>query len=37
MPPEKEDLAYLWDMADAAQAIRKFLEDKTFHHYVQNS
>lgn len=36
MPPEKDDLAYLWDMVDAAQAIQEFLEGKTFHHYVQD-
>jgi uncharacterized protein with HEPN domain len=34
MPPEKEDLAFLWDMLDAAQAVQEFIEGKTFNHYV---
>jgi len=33
MPPEKTDLAYLWDMWDAAKAIQEFVSGKTFHHY----
>jgi uncharacterized protein with HEPN domain len=33
MPPEKADVAYLWDMWDAAQAIQEFVSGKTFHHY----
>jgi uncharacterized protein with HEPN domain len=36
MPPEKTDLAYLWDMWDAAQAIQEFISGKTFHHYQQD-
>lgn len=33
MPPEKEDLAFLWDMCEAAKAIQEFVSGKTFHHY----
>jgi uncharacterized protein with HEPN domain len=33
MPPEKADVAYLWDMWDAAQAIQEFVSGKTFYHY----
>lgn len=33
MPPEKESLAFLWDMWDAAKAIQEFVTGKTFHHY----
>jgi uncharacterized protein with HEPN domain len=33
MQPEKADVAYLWDMWDAAQAIQEFVSGKTFHHY----
>jgi uncharacterized protein with HEPN domain len=33
MPPEKADVAYLWDMWDAAQAVREFVFGKTFYHY----
>ena len=33
MPPEKADVAYLWDMWDAAQAIQQFVSGKTFHQY----
>jgi uncharacterized protein with HEPN domain len=33
MPHEKANVAYLWDMWDAAQAIREFVSGKTFHHY----
>ncbi|MHB8066712.1 MAG: HepT-like ribonuclease domain-containing protein [Desulfobaccales bacterium] len=34
MRPEEKDLAYIWDMLDAAQAIQEFAEGKTFHHYL---
>ena len=34
MRPEQKDLAYLWDMLDAAKAIQEFAEGKTFHHYL---
>jgi uncharacterized protein with HEPN domain len=33
MPPEKADVAYLWDMWDAAQAIQEFVSGRTFHSY----
>jgi uncharacterized protein with HEPN domain len=36
MPLEKVDVAYLWDMWDAAQAIREFISGKTFHHYQRD-
>lgn len=31
MPPEKGDAAYLWDMLDAARAVREFVTGRTFH------
>jgi len=33
MQPNTGDLSYLWDMLDAAQAIREFLAGKTFDDY----
>jgi uncharacterized protein with HEPN domain len=33
MPPEKTDLAFVWDMWDAARAIQEFISGKTLHHY----
>jgi uncharacterized protein with HEPN domain len=33
MPLEKADVAYLWDMWDAAQAIQEFVSGRTFHSY----
>jgi len=33
MQREQKDLAFLWDMLDAAKAIQEFAEGKTFHHY----
>lgn len=33
MPPEKKNLAFLWDMWDAAKAIQEFVSGKTFHYY----
>jgi uncharacterized protein with HEPN domain len=33
MPPERADVAYLWDMWDAAQAIQEFVSGRTFHSY----
>lgn len=36
MPHEKADLSYLWDMLDAAQAIREFITGRTFHDYLHN-
>ncbi len=34
MPHEQADLAFLWDMLDAAKAIQEFRAGKTFHHYL---
>jgi uncharacterized protein with HEPN domain len=36
MQPEKADAAYLWDMLDAARAIREFVGGKTLHDYLKN-
>jgi uncharacterized protein with HEPN domain len=33
MQPEVKNLAFLWDMLDAALAIQEFLQGKTFHDY----
>jgi uncharacterized protein with HEPN domain len=33
MPPERADVAYLWDMWDAAQAIQEFVSGRTFNSY----
>jgi uncharacterized protein with HEPN domain len=35
MRPEERDLAYLWDMLDAAQAVLEFTNDVTFEQYVR--
>lgn len=34
MPPEKQNDAFLWDMLDAAQAIQRFVEARSFQDYV---
>jgi uncharacterized protein with HEPN domain len=36
MQPEKANAAYLWDMLDAARAIREFVAGKRLHDYLQN-
>lgn len=36
MPPEKGDAAYLWDMLDAARAVRDFITGRTFHDYLRD-
>ena len=36
MPPEERDAAYLWDMLDAALAIKGFLRGKTYEDYVSD-
>ena len=36
MLPEKADAAYLWDMLDAARAIKEFVSGKTLHDYQKN-
>jgi uncharacterized protein with HEPN domain len=33
LPPENRDPGYLWDMLDAARAIREFTSGVTFHQY----
>ncbi len=34
MQPDRDDRAYLWDMLDAAQAVREFVVGKTAHDYL---
>ena len=36
MPPEERDLAYLWDMLDAARAIQTFVTGSSFDDYCAN-
>jgi len=36
MPPEKDDLAFLWDMMDAAKAIGEFVAGRTFDDYLRD-
>lgn len=36
MSGEKNDLAFLWDMQDAAKAIEQFIKERTFHDYLNN-
>lgn len=36
MQPNLRDMAYLWDMADAAQAIQGFVRGKTFRDYLSD-
>lgn len=36
MRPDTSDTSYLWDMLDAASAIRQFVEGKTFEDYTSN-
>ena len=36
MLPEKADAAYLWDMLDAARAVKEFVAGKTLHGYQRN-
>ena len=36
MLPEKADAAYLWDMLDAARAVKEFVAGKTLHDYQKN-
>jgi len=33
MPPDKTDLAHVWDMVDAAGAVRTFLDGRAFSDY----
>jgi uncharacterized protein with HEPN domain len=34
MPPDKDDLAYAWDMLDAARAVAGFVAGKSFDQYL---
>ena len=36
MPPEKGDAAYLWDMLDAARAVRDFITGRSFQEYLRD-
>lgn len=36
MQPEERDKAYLWDMPDAAKAIRSFTDEITYEHYLRD-
>ncbi|NMB86306.1 MAG: DUF86 domain-containing protein [Methanothrix sp.] len=36
MQPQDRDIAYLWDMLDAAHAILDFIEETSFEHYLQD-
>ncbi len=36
MPPEERDLAYLWDMREAARDILSFIENTEFVHFSSN-
>ena len=36
MPHDNRDRAYLWDMLDAAQAIKQFIEGRTYEEYLAN-
>lgn len=36
MEPDERDAAYLWDMLDAAEAVRQFVQKRTFHEYMTN-
>jgi uncharacterized protein with HEPN domain len=33
MQPDKRDAAYLWDMLDAARAVKEFVFSRTFYEY----
>jgi uncharacterized protein with HEPN domain len=34
MPPEKDDASYLWDMLDAAKAIKEFIAGRSYQDYL---
>jgi len=36
MPPEERDAAYLWDMLDAARAVREFVSSRTYDDYQKD-
>jgi len=35
MSPESRDVAYLWDMRDAAEAVYEFTKDVNFTRYIK--
>jgi uncharacterized protein with HEPN domain len=36
MPPKRNDTAGLWDMLDAARAVRDFIKGRTFQEYLKD-
>ena len=36
MPPDTSDASYLWDMLDAANAVRGFVAQRTYQDYLQD-
>jgi len=36
MPLEKGDTSYLWDMLDAAKAVREFVKQRSYDDYLQD-
>ncbi len=36
MPPDERNAGYLWDMLDAARAVRQFTSDVTFEGYLRD-
>jgi uncharacterized protein with HEPN domain len=36
MQPSKQDAAYLWDMLDAAKAVREFVSSRTYDDYQKD-
>lgn len=36
MPPDSGDASYLWDMLDAARAVREFVENRSFEEYASD-
>ena len=36
MEPEERDAAYLWDMLDAAKAVREFVSSRTYDDYQKD-
>jgi uncharacterized protein with HEPN domain len=36
MPPESSDASFLWDMLDAARAVREFTSSPTYEDYVRD-
>ena len=36
MQPEERDAAYLWDMLDAAKAVREFVSSRTYDDYQKD-